>query len=169
MSNTAPLPLASSAFDSVLPTPSDTVLDTALDIAPDAAPAIAPDTGPDTGPDTRPVAGTQSASTSTHRQAPTPGSSGMQNDLFQRVVQGAHQTVDSLAATAAPHLQRLQEGMSSAADALPQNVESMRKFGDEWTETLRTTVRENPLAALATAVAVGLLISRLTGAAESEL
>ena len=93
----------------------------------------------------------------------------MQNDLFQRVVQGAHQTVDSLAATAAPHLQRLQEGMSSAADALPQNVESMRKFGDEWTETLRTTVRENPLAALATAVAVGLLISRLTGAAESEL
>ena len=160
MSNPAPLPLASSAFDSVLPTPSDTVLDTALDIAPDAA--------PDTGPDTRPVAGTQSASPSTHGQAPAPGSSGMQNDLFQRVVQGAHQTVDSLAATAAPHLQRLQEGMSSAADALPQNVESMRKFGDEWTETLRTTVRENPLAALATAVAVGLLISRLTGAAESE-
>lgn len=156
MSNTAPLPPASSAFDSVLPTPSDTVLDTALDTAPDAA------------PDTGAVAGTQSASPSTHGHAPAPGSSGMQNDLFQRVVQGAHQTVDSLAETAAPHVQRLQEGMSSAADALPQHAERLRELGDEWTETLRTTVRENPLAALATAVAVGLLISRLTGAADSK-
>lgn len=87
---------------------------------------------------------------------------GTQNDLLNRVVQGAHQTIDRLAETAAPHVQRLQEGMSSTGDALAQRADHMREVGDEWTENLRTTVRENPLASLATALALGMLISRLT-------
>ena len=35
-------------------------------------------------------------------------------------------------------------------------------MGDEWAESLRCTVRENPLAAVATALVVGVLIARLT-------
>ena len=83
-------------------------------------------------------------------------------DLLGRVVQGAHDTVDRLAETAAPHVQRLQEGVSSATDAVQSGAGKLRETGDEWAESLRTTVRENPLAALATALAVGMLVSRLT-------
>ncbi len=82
--------------------------------------------------------------------------------MLDRVVQGAHATIDRLAETAAPHVQRLQEGMSSASDTLHNRAGQARETGDEWTETLRCAVRDNPLAAVATALAVGALIARLT-------
>jgi ElaB/YqjD/DUF883 family membrane-anchored ribosome-binding protein len=78
-----------------------------------------------------------------------------QDDMLSRVVQGAHQTIDRLAETAAPHVQRLQEGVGTRA-------EHVKEVGDEWAESLRCTVRENPLAAVATALALGVLIARLT-------
>jgi ElaB/YqjD/DUF883 family membrane-anchored ribosome-binding protein len=83
-------------------------------------------------------------------------------DLMGRVVHGAHETIDRLADTAAPHVQRLQEGMSSASEAMESRAGQLRETGAEWAESLRTTVRENPLAALASAVAVGLVVARLT-------
>lgn len=76
-------------------------------------------------------------------------------DMLDRVVQGAHETIDRLAQTAAPHVQRLQEGVSARA-------EHVKEVGDEWAESLRCTVRENPLAAVAAALAVGVLLARLT-------
>lgn len=72
-------------------------------------------------------------------------------DVLTRVVRGAHQTVDRLAETAAPQVQRLQEGVASA-----------RELGGELRENLRNTVRENPLVALAAALAVGMVIGRIT-------
>ena len=83
-------------------------------------------------------------------------------DLLQRVVQGAHQTIDRMADTAAPHVQRMQESMQSAGDVLNHRGEQVRDMGDEWAESLRTTVRENPLAAVAAALALGLLVARIT-------
>lgn len=80
---------------------------------------------------------------------------GRGTDMLQRVVQGAHQTIDRLADSAAPHVQRFSEG-------LDQKSGQVRDMSDEWTESLRSTVRENPIAAVATALAVGMLISRLT-------
>lgn len=77
------------------------------------------------------------------------------NDMLQRVVQGAHQTIDRLADTAAPHVQRLSENLDHKSG-------QVRDMSDEWTDSLRTTVRENPIAAVATALALGMLISRLT-------
>lgn len=76
-------------------------------------------------------------------------------DMLGRVVQGAHNTIDRLAETAAPHLQRLQEGVGA-------QTEHVKEVGEEWAESLRHTVRENPLAAVATALALGMLLSRLT-------
>ena len=70
--------------------------------------------------------------------------------MLSRVVQGAHQTIDRLAGTAAPHVQRLQEGVATRA-------EHVKQLGDEWAESLRGTVRDNPLAAVATALALGVL------------
>jgi ElaB/YqjD/DUF883 family membrane-anchored ribosome-binding protein len=83
-------------------------------------------------------------------------------DVLNRVVQGAHQTIDKLAERAAPHVQRLQEGVHTASDRLHTGADDLRVMRDDWTETLRCTVRENPIAAVATALAVGLLIARLT-------
>jgi ElaB/YqjD/DUF883 family membrane-anchored ribosome-binding protein len=84
------------------------------------------------------------------------------NDLLGTVVQGAHSAIDRLAEAAAPAVHRLQDGVSSTSGAISERAHHVREMGDEWAETLRVTVRENPLAAVATAVAVGILISKLT-------
>ena len=85
-----------------------------------------------------------------------------EGDLLGRVVQGAHGTIDRLADSASPQLQRLQEGMSATSDAVRMRAGALRATGDAWTESLRSTVRENPLAALAAAWAMGMLTARLT-------
>jgi len=82
------------------------------------------------------------------------------DDLIGRIAQSAHETIDRLAETAAPHVNRLQENLSG--DALQMRADEMRELRDEWTESLRCTVRENPLAAVGVALAVGVLIARLS-------
>ena len=72
-------------------------------------------------------------------------------DVLTRVVQGAHHTVDRLAETAAPQVQRMQDGLASALE-----------LGGELRESLRGTVRENPLLALGAALAAGLVIGRIS-------
>lgn len=85
-----------------------------------------------------------------------------QGDLLARVVQGAHQTVDRLAETVAPHVQRMQDGMGSATDLLHTGPGGMREMSDEWADNVRDTVRENPLAAIAAAVVVGIVLAKLS-------
>ena len=85
-----------------------------------------------------------------------------QSDVLNRVVQGAHQAIDKLAETAAPHVQRLEQGVHSTSDTLHARADQARELSDEWTESLRTTVRENPLASVAAALAIGLLLAKLT-------
>ncbi|MCE4553106.1 DUF883 family protein [Roseateles cellulosilyticus] len=84
------------------------------------------------------------------------------HDMLDRVVQGAHQAIDRLAGTAGPAVQRVQDGVHAASDAISQRAQDAREMGDEWAESLRTTVRDNPLTAIATALAVGVLVARLT-------
>jgi len=79
------------------------------------------------------------------------------SDAFERVVQGAHRTVDRLAETA----DGLREGMDAGtAGSLSERLDEFRALGDEWADSLRSTVREHPLAALAAAVAVGMIVAR---------
>lgn len=94
--------------------------------------------------------------------SPAGDGSAHQDELLQRVVQGAHDTIDRLAERAAPHVSRLQEGVHDANERLHAKADALRETGDEWTESLRDTVREHPIAAVATALAVGMLIARLT-------
>lgn len=105
--------------------------------------------------------GANAAPDSSNSTSPA-GASHSGQDLLGRVVQGAHNTIDRLAETAEPHVQRIQEEVSSATDAVQSRASQLRETGDEWTESLRTTVRDNPLAALAAALAVGMLVSHLT-------
>jgi ElaB/YqjD/DUF883 family membrane-anchored ribosome-binding protein len=86
------------------------------------------------------------------------GSSGTASDMMSRVVSGAHHTIDRLAESAAPHVDRLQ----ATGEDLTQRAEHLRHVGDEWTESMRSTVRDNPLAAVAVALALGMLIARVT-------
>lgn len=106
--------------------------------------STAADDGTYKAPDTGPAAG--------------PGG----GDLMRRVVQGAHATIDRLADTAAPVVGRLQDSVSGAGSKLQNSADHVREMGDEWAESLRTTVRENPIASVAVALAAGMLIAKLT-------
>lgn len=82
-------------------------------------------------------------------------------DVLGRVVQGAHSAIDRMADTAAPAVQRLQDGVQAASESLSERAEEARAMGEEWTDSLRSTVRDHPLAAITTALAVGVLLARL--------
>lgn len=83
-------------------------------------------------------------------------------ELLDKVVRSAHQSLDRLAETAAPHLGQLEHSLSGAAEALQSRGEHWRETGDAWAEELRSTVREHPLAAIGVALAVGMLLARLS-------
>ena len=84
------------------------------------------------------------------------------DDLIGRIARTAHEAIDHLADTAAPHVNRLQESVSGVGDSLHAGAEHAREVTGEWAETLRCTVRESPLAAIGLALAVGVLVARLT-------
>ena len=91
------------------------------------------------------------------------GSTGVSTDrTLERLVQGAHQAVDSLAAKAGPAVERLKSSMGTASESMHERADQLNAMQEEWIESARATVREHPLASLAAAVAVGMLISRLT-------
>jgi hypothetical protein len=85
-----------------------------------------------------------------------------QQPLADRMAQGAHHTIDRLADTTAPHLQRLEEAVTGAGVQVRQQVRQARETGEQLTESLRATVRRNPLVAVAAALAMGALISRIS-------
>ncbi len=77
-------------------------------------------------------------------------------------VLGAHDTIDRIADSVAPAARQLDERVSKVGDAIDAKTVQMRDTRDEWAESLRTTVRDNPLASIAAAVALGAVIARLT-------
>jgi ElaB/YqjD/DUF883 family membrane-anchored ribosome-binding protein len=83
-------------------------------------------------------------------------------DLVRRVAQGAHQTIDRLADSALPAVGKLQSSVEGMGDKLHSGADQMREMGDEWTESMRTTVREHPVTSVLVALAAGMLIARLT-------
>lgn len=83
-------------------------------------------------------------------------------DILSRVVKGAHEAIDRLAETAAPAVYKLEDTVGTANVSMRSRADQAREVGDEWADSLRTTVRDNPLAAVAAAVALGVLIARLT-------
>lgn len=82
--------------------------------------------------------------------------------LLRNAVQGAHATIDRLADSAAPAVRQLGESISAAEDALHVKTDQLRETRDEWVESVRNTVRGNPLVAVAAAVTLGLFIARIT-------
>lgn len=82
-------------------------------------------------------------------------------EMMTRVVKGAHETIDHMAERATPPLEQLEQGLAHTGEVLHDKAQQWRATGDEWAEGLRGTVREHPLAAVAAALAVGVVIARL--------
>lgn len=83
--------------------------------------------------------------------------------LSSRVVQGAHQVLDRVAEKAAPAVERLATGMSGAADVARARADQLTELKERWVTDGRLYVRDHPLAAVAAALAAGLLVGRLMG------
>lgn len=81
--------------------------------------------------------------------------------VVERLEQGAHQTIKQLADDASTHVKQVQQTFSNASDSVQQKAQLLKEAGDEWVECLRVTVQEKPLTAVATALALGLLVARL--------
>jgi ElaB/YqjD/DUF883 family membrane-anchored ribosome-binding protein len=87
---------------------------------------------------------------------------GSAKPLLDSVVRTAHDAVDRVAAKAAPALERVVSGAQGATHAVQQRARDANDLSHEWADSLRATVRDHPLASLAVALAVGVLVSRLT-------
>ena len=83
-------------------------------------------------------------------------------DLVDRVARTAHATIDRLADTAGPYVNRLSDSLDSAGGRVQDGAGQVREVGNEWADSLRLTVREHPLAAVGAALAIGLLMARLS-------
>ncbi len=81
--------------------------------------------------------------------------------MLKQAVQGAHHTIDRLADRAAPAVHQIGHSVAAASEAITARTERLREARDDWAEGARTTVRRNPLASIATALALGALIARL--------
>lgn len=96
----------------------------------------------------------------THAQNPHPVASS--DDTLHRVVRGAHDAVDLVAAKAAPVIDQVKLTAAQASDVVHRSADQAIHLRDEWTESMRSTVREHPLVTVALAVAVGALLARIT-------
>lgn len=73
------------------------------------------------------------------------------SDSLSRLSDTAHQTMD-----------RITDATSQAASRLSEKGQDLWERRGEAVDTARTYVREHPIATIGIAIAVGLLISRLT-------
>ena len=85
-----------------------------------------------------------------------------ERDVMRRVVQGAHEAVDRIADKAIPAVERLRGTYNDAAESFKERADQALDLKDEWTESLRTAIREHPIAAVGTALALGVIIAKLT-------
>jgi ElaB/YqjD/DUF883 family membrane-anchored ribosome-binding protein len=83
-------------------------------------------------------------------------------NLLNHAVQGAHDTIDRVADAATPAARQLGERVAAVEDALHANTDQLRETKDQWVGGVRDTVRKNPLACLAGAIALGAVIGRLS-------
>lgn len=82
--------------------------------------------------------------------------------MLDRLVKGAHETIDRLAEKAAPLADRLGQSADSASQTLRAKADDLSELQQEWMESMRSAVRENPLTAVLAAAAIGVIVAKLT-------
>lgn len=83
-------------------------------------------------------------------------------ERLDRWVERLHAGIDHLADAAVPRLLRLQSGLRATRGTVRRQAGMVREDGEAWAESLRCTVREHPVKAIAVAAAFGLLLARLS-------
>ena len=83
-------------------------------------------------------------------------------DFVRRLVQGAHSAIDRLADAAGPTVDRITGALSNPSAKASGLLEQAGGKKDEWIGEVRDIVRERPIAAIAVALAAGLLYAKLT-------
>ncbi|RYH00387.1 MAG: hypothetical protein EON58_00200 [Alphaproteobacteria bacterium] len=78
-----------------------------------------------------------------------------------RIAQKAHEAIDNVAAKAKPAVERVQTVASQAADALHAKADALNEWEDQWLDSARIHIREQPLTALAIGLLAGVVLSRL--------
>jgi len=78
-----------------------------------------------------------------------------------RAASTAHEAIDRVAATAGPAVEKVRAAAASAAETLQSKAEALGQLEDQWLESARGYVRENPLTAVAIGVVAGVVLSRL--------
>ena len=93
---------------------------------------------------------------------------GSSDDTVDRMKQGARDAVEQVSEKAGPAMDKLKSGMESvkssvdeATERVKARAEDMGLMSEDWMRTLRTTVRDHPVASIAVAVAAGMLLSRM--------
>lgn len=79
-----------------------------------------------------------------------------------RFAQTAHDAIDRLAAKAGPAIDRLRGGATNTSETLRAKADQFTEMEEQWVESARSYVRENPMAAVGIAVAVGLLLGKMS-------
>lgn len=80
---------------------------------------------------------------------------------IDRLAKTAHEKIDQMADKAEPTRERLHGGVDQAAAAMKARADKLERVQDEWITSMRDCVRDHPIASIATALAVGMLIDRL--------
>ncbi len=83
-------------------------------------------------------------------------------NLLNHAVQGAHEALDRFSDRARPVARQVGEQVSNTEAALQAQTAQWRQTGDEWADSLRGRVRDNPLVAMAAAALLGAVLARLT-------
>lgn len=81
--------------------------------------------------------------------------------FVHRTAQAAHEAIDQVASTAEGALDQLNTSASQAAQTLEDKARELGDLEYQWLEALRDCVRDHPVASVLTAVAVGVVVSRL--------
>jgi ElaB/YqjD/DUF883 family membrane-anchored ribosome-binding protein len=94
----------------------------------------------------------------------TTGMQGSQSGsgTVEKLTEQASAGLGRLSETAQQTMGRVTEAASQAASRLGERSRELYDMQDEYVETARSYVRQHPIAAIGIAIAVGLVISRLT-------
>ena len=90
------------------------------------------------------------------------GSSQSGSGTVEKLTEQATAGFNRLSDTAQQTMGRVSQAASQAASRLSEKGQALYDMQGEYVETARTYVRQHPIAAIGIAIAVGLLISRLT-------
>lgn len=83
------------------------------------------------------------------------------SETLDKMEQGAHRTVNQVADAVAAGMKNAQQAFTKVTENVQQKSRQWKDDGNEWTESLRETVKQTPLTSIATAFLIGALVTHV--------